>query len=142
MNVRKILAAILMTLFVGGIVIGVFTVFFFTLGGLFVVLGVHFETYWSLLFFFILLFVIGFFTEILFKGFMLFAFTYVRNKWEAMAVQGLVSFADNLIVLFIVDWIVASVTLTLQAKIIVVIFLVFVELIVDKEWKKAEEKAE
>src|SRR5699024_3691152 len=95
MKIDKIVAALLMTLLVGGIVVGLFSLFFFTLGGLFVILGVHFESYGALLLFFILLFVIGFFTEIFFKGFTLFAFGYVRSVYEAMAVQGLVSFADN-----------------------------------------------
>ena len=139
MKKEKIITALILTFFIGAAVIGVFSLFFFTLGGLFVVLGVTFESYWSLLLFFVLLFAIGFFTELFFNGFTRFAFDFVNNKWEAMIVQGLISFSDSLICLFIVDWIVSTVSLTIQAKLIVALFLMFVELVIDKKWRKVEE---
>lgn len=140
MKLGKLIVPIFVTLFFAGIIIGVFSLFSFTLGGLFILLGVEFTSYWALFLFFILFFVIGFIVEIVCKGFMLFVFEYVNNKIEAMIVQGLIAFAENLLCLFIVDFIVSSVTITTIAKIIIALFLVFTDLILDKQWKKVESK--
>lgn len=119
------------------VVIG-FTIglFFFGFVGIFEVLGVRYESVWGLVVFVVSYFIIGFIFDIFLEAIAAFTVDYVAGKGSAFLIQWLFSFASNCFVLFIVDAMMASITLSVVTKLILALFLGLLDPVFDN--KKTE----
>ncbi|SFM26357.1 Regulatory protein YrvL [Gracilibacillus orientalis] len=118
----------LLIILVIGFVIGIF---FFGLAGLFELLGVQYQSFWSLIGFVVSFFLLGLIAELFFK--VIFKLT-VRNITEKIKIvffRFSFEFLSNWLVLFTVDEFMRSITLSLKAEIIIALLLAVLEIVFD-----------
>lgn len=134
MNIKeKITTAIVVSvliIFVIGFVLGVY---FFGMVGVFKLLGVQYESTWSLVIFvisFVLLsLIVELFSNVLFK----LSVQTMTEKIKIFLIRLSYGIISNWLVLFIVDEFMNSITLSLKTEIIIAIFLGIIEIAFDDE---------
>ncbi|HLR65360.1 MAG TPA: YrvL family regulatory protein [Pseudogracilibacillus sp.] len=138
MNVKKIIGFAFLSIFVCVTLIAVFSIFYTTIGGLFVLFNVEYDSLWSLGYFVGLLFIIGLFTELLFGGLITFAMAYARTKLEGMTIEFGLNFVENLIVLMLVNIIVQSVVVPPGVILIMAVLLAIGSCVLESKYKLVE----
>lgn len=111
----------------------IFGLYFFGLAGVFKVLGVQYESIWSLVIFVIIFFIIGIIFEVFFK--VIFKL-YVRNitgRTKVFFIRIIFESTSNWLVLFTVDELLSTITLSLKTEIIIALFLAVFEVVFDDE---------
>lgn len=134
----KIIMVILMAILIIGAIALVGGLFFFGFAGLFYMIGIEYTSNVSLIIFVLSFLLIGFIVDLFFEGFAKFANEYVEGKWRKTVVFLCSSFAGNFLVLAIVDGFMASITISLQAKCILALFLALIDKAFSTDDKKRE----
>lgn len=142
MNKKEKMATTIRIVLLIILVIGfVFGIYFFGLAGLFEVLGVHYESVWSLVIFVLGLLFIGIIFEVFSK--VVFKLT-VRNmsgKAKILFIQFIIESITNWVVLFTVDELMTSITLSLNTEVIIAVFIALFEIAFTDDKEVNEDKA-
>lgn len=139
MNFKKIIGLTFMSVFLAFILTLIFLMFFATIGGFFVLFNVEYDSLGSLGIFVGLLFIIGFFTEILFGGLITYAMTYARTTLEGVTIEFALNFVENLIVIMIVNMFVQSVHLSQSVVLLLAVVLAIGGCVLDSKYKLVKE---
>lgn len=114
----------LLSVFVIGFVIGIFLLGF---AGLFKLLGVQYQSVWSLVIFVVSFFILGVIFDVFFDAMAKLSMENISGNANIFLVQMLFGFASNLLVLSIVDALMKSITLSLETKLIIAFLLSLLE---------------
>ncbi|MEJ8766729.1 regulatory YrvL family protein [Oceanobacillus sp. HCA-5259] len=124
----------LLILFVAGFIFGLY---FFGLAGVFKVLGVQYDSVWSLAIFVVNLLVIGLLFEIFSNVIFKLSVRNMTGKAKVLMIRFLIEAITNWVVIFTVDELMRSITLSLQTEIIIALFIATLEIVFDdKDTKK------
>ncbi|UJL46245.1 regulatory YrvL family protein [Virgibacillus sp. NKC19-16] len=123
----------LLIIFVVGFVLGIY---FFGITGIFMLLGVEYESIWSLIVFVVSYVILGVIVELFSKPIFKLLVKNIKGKieilWTRLSIEG----ATNWMVLFTVDEFMQSITLSLETEIIAALIIAVIEMVFDrdKEW--------
>lgn len=129
------------TLFIVLVIGFVLGIFFFGFAGVFTLLGVHYESIWSLLIFVVSFFILGIIVDLFFDAMAKLTVENITENVNAFLIQLLFGFASNWLVLFIVDALMESITLSLKTKLIVALLLGVLEPVFDNQKSVSENES-
>ncbi|MBY7144974.1 hypothetical protein KFZ56_18315 [Virgibacillus sp. NKC19-3] len=129
-KIATIIGIALLIILVIGLVLGIY---FVGLTGIFNLLGVEYESIWSLVLFTISFFILGTIVELFSKPVFKVLVQHLTGKMEVLWTIFTIEAVSNWIVLFTVDEFMQSITLSLETEIIVALLIAAVEIIFDKE---------
>lgn len=137
MNVKEKLVTIIGIALLIILVIGIiFGLYFFGLAGVFKVLGVQYDSVWSLVIFVISVFILSFFFELFSKVIYILLARQVTGKVQLVVMRLFIETASNWLVLFTVDEFMNSITLSFKAELIVALLLAVIEIVFDDKEEK------
>jgi len=125
-KIKNIIGMALFIVFIMGIILGIY---FLGMAGIFEILGVQYQSIWSLIIFVIGIFILGLPVDLVLGATADLSVEKVSGKITAFVIQFLFGFVTNWIVIFIVDAFMSSINLSPGAKLIVPLILTFFELI-------------
>lgn len=120
----------LFIILVTGFVLGIY---FFGFAGVFALLGVHYQSVWSLVIFVVSFFILGFLVDLFFGALAELVTEKITGNEEAFLIQMLFGFVLNWLVLATVDAFMESISLSLQTKLIVSLLLTVLESVFDNK---------
>ncbi|MGP4066132.1 regulatory YrvL family protein [Oceanobacillus sp. M65] len=130
MNWKEKMASIvgisIFIIFLVGFVVGVY---FFGIAGVFNLLGVEYDTVWSLLLFVISFYFLGIIVEIFSKAIFKLTTLYIKGKSKVMVIRVCIEFTSNWLVLYTVDEFMSSITLSIKTEIIVAVLIALLEIV-------------
>lgn len=133
-KIATVIGIALLILFVAGFIFGLY---FFGLAGVFKVLGVQYDSVWSLAIFVVNLLVIGLIFEVFSKVIFKLSVRNMTGKAKVLMIRFLIEAITNWVVIFTVDELMRSITLSLQTEIIIALFIATLEIVFDdKDTKK------
>ena len=133
-KIATVIGIALLILFVAGFIFGLY---FFGLAGVFKVLGVQYDSVWSLAIFVVNLLVIGLIFEVFSKVIFKLSVRNMTGKAKVLMIRFLIEAITNWVVIFTVDELMRSITLSLQTVIIIALFIATLEIVFDdKDTKK------
>lgn len=142
MNLKEKTATVIgITFFIAlmsGFVLGIY---FFGFAGAFELLGVQYQSIWSLVIFVVSFFILGFLVDLPFDAMAKLSIEKLTGKAASFFVQMLFGFVSNWIVLVTVDVFVGSIALSLETKLIVSLLLAVLESVFDNKKEKNEKVA-
>ncbi|MEI3604976.1 YrvL family regulatory protein [Pseudogracilibacillus sp. SE30717A] len=116
------------------IVIGfIFSIFFFGFAGIFQLLGVHYDSIWSLVIFVVSFFILGFIVDLIVDAMAKITVKNVTGSVNVFLIQMLFGFASNWFVLFVVDEFINGITLSFGTKLIIALLLGLIDPIFDNK---------
>lgn len=130
-----IIGIVILVVFVIGFVFGLF---FFGFAGIFSILGVQYNSKWSLVIFVVCYFLLGGIIDLFFNVFNMWANNYVDNKTEKFIIQWGIGFASSLLILMIIDILMGSITIALKAKFIIALVLGILEPVFEDKEDESE----
>lgn len=137
MNVKEKLVTIIGIALLIILVIGIiFGLYFFGLAGVFKILGVQYDSVWSLVIFVISVFILSFFFELFSKLIYILLARQVTGKVQLVVMRLFIETASNWLVLFTVDEFMNSITLSFKAELIVALLLAVIEIVFDDKEEK------
>ncbi|WP_010530219.1 YrvL family regulatory protein [Lentibacillus jeotgali] len=128
----------LLTILIAGFVLGIY---FFGFAGVFELLGVQYQSIWSLVIFVVSFFVLGFLIDLPFEAMSKLSVEKLTGNIAAFLVELFFGFASNWIALVTVDVFVGSIELSLEAKLIISLLLAVLEPVFDSKNEKNEKVA-
>ena len=134
-KIATIIGILLLLILVGGFVLGIF---FLGFAGMFRVLGVQYDSNWALILFVVLFFVIGFFFDFIFRVLTNLTKRYMSDQRISFSITFLFNLIKNGLVLFLVDDLMRSITLSFTTKLILAFLLSMVDSILDEREMKRE----
>ncbi len=111
----------------------VFGGYFFGLAGVFELLGVQYNSVWSLFVFVMGFFILGIFVELITKVIFVLSTRNIREKVYVLMIRLSLEFLSNWLVLFTVDELMKGITLSWKTEVMIALLLAVVERIFDKE---------
>ncbi|RYG71960.1 hypothetical protein EU245_12105 [Lentibacillus lipolyticus] len=130
-KVKDKIGMALFAVFIIGVLVGIY---FLGIVGVFEILGVQYESIWSLIIFAVSFFILGFVIDLFFGTMGKLSAENVTGSINKFVIQFLFSFVTNWITILSVDAFMESVTLTLKTKLIVAILIALLETVFsDKE---------
>src|SRR5699024_1886941 len=142
MNVKEKSATFIGLTFLIVLVIAfVLGLFFFGFAGVFELLGVHYQSVWSLVIFVISFFILGFVVDLFFDAIRKLSVQNTRGNLKAFLIQTFVAFVSNWLVIFTVDAFMKSITLSVGTKAIVALLLAILEPVFDNKKEKGKKAA-
>jgi len=131
---EKIVTILLIVMLVAFILLIVGGLFFFGFAGLFYLIGIEYDSITSLIIFVAVFFVIGLIVDVFFEAFAKLANSMIEEKIVQTIIRLCFGVLGNGLVLMIVDFFIAGITLSPKAIIILAICLSFIdELFTDKK---------
>ncbi|SDJ80922.1 regulatory YrvL family protein [Sediminibacillus albus] len=134
MNRKEKIAAILgisfLILLVTGFVLGLY---FFGLAGIFGLLGVQYESIWSLIVFVVSFFILGVVVELFSNAIYRLSVRNITGKRKVFLIRICIDGTTNWLVLFTVDEFMKSITLPLKAEIIIAVLFAVLEIVFDDD---------
>lgn len=116
------------------LVIGfVFGLYFFGLAGAFELLGVQYESIWSLVVFVISFVILGIIVELFSKVIFKLSIRNITGKLNILFTRIILEGTSNWLVLFTVDEFMKSIALSLQSEIIIALLLAILEIVFDDD---------
>lgn len=134
-KIATIIGILLLLILVGGFVLGIF---FLGFAGMFRVLGVQYDSNWALILFVVLFFVIGFFFDPIFGVLANLTKRYMSDQRISFSITFLFNLIKNGLVLFLLDDLMRSITLSFTTKLILAFLLSMMDSILDEREKKRE----
>ncbi len=128
-----IIGVTILIVLVGGFIFGAF---FLGFAGIFELLGVQYDSIWSLVLFVISFFVLGILVDLFFDAVATLMVEHVHGNVLSFLIQFLFGFISNLLVLLIVDAFMDSITLSLETIYIVALLLGVLDPVFDNKKKK------
>ncbi|MFD1350837.1 regulatory YrvL family protein [Oceanobacillus caeni] len=113
----------------------VFGLFFFGLAGIFELLGVRYESIWSLVVFVINFIILGIIVELFSKVIFKLSVRNITGKRKVILIRAIIEGTSNWLVLFMVDELMTSITLSLKTEIIIALLLTVIEIVFDDDKK-------
>lgn len=132
-KVTTILGIVLLVLFVIAFIFGMY---FFGMAGVFKILGVQYESVWSLVLFVVGILLIGIVIELFTKVFFYLSVRKITEKYLRVIIRLLFEGGSNWLVLFTVDEIMRSVEIPIQTEMIIALFLAVFEILFDDDEKR------
>ncbi len=111
----------------------VFGGYFFGLAGVFELLGVQYNSVWSLFVFVMGFFILGIFVELITKVIFVLSTRNTRDKAYVLMIRLSLEFLSNWLVLFTGDELMKGITLSWKTEVMIALLLAVVERIFDKE---------
>ncbi|WP_373894206.1 YrvL family regulatory protein [Virgibacillus natechei] len=111
----------------------VFGIYFFGLAGIFTLLGVQYESIWSLVVFAVSFFILGGIIELFSKPIFKLLVQNIIGKIEIFSTKLTMEAASNWLALFTVDEFMPSIILSLDTEIIVALIIAIVEMVFDHD---------
>jgi hypothetical protein len=111
----------------------VFGLYFFGFVGVFNLIGVEYQSIWSLVMFVVCFYILGLLFDLFFDAMAKIAVQNISGTVRAFRIKMFFGFVSNWLVLFVVDTIMESITLSLKTKLIVALLLGVLELIFDNK---------
>lgn len=137
MNVKAKTATIIgFTLFIMLILSFVLGMFFFGFAGVFELLGVYYQSIWSLVIFVVSYFILGFFVDLFFGSVAALSVQNITEDVKAFVIQVIFGFVSNWIVLVTVDTLMESIILSQQTKLMLALLLGMLDAVFDNKKKK------
>lgn len=138
MNLKEKLGTVfgisIFIIFLVGFVVGIY---FFGIAGVFNLLGVEYDTVWSLLLFVFSFYFLGIIVEIFSKVIFELTTLYIIGKFKVTVIRVCIEFASNWLVLYTVDEFMSSITLSIKTEITIALLIAVLEIVfedaVDKE---------
>lgn len=130
-KVKDIIGMTLFAVFIIGVLVGVY---FLGIVGIFEVLGVEYQSIWSLIIFVISIFILGLPVDLVLGAMADLSVEKMQGKALVFIIQFLFGLTTNLIVIFTVDVFMGSITLSLGAILAISLILTFLE------WMFADKK--
>ncbi|WP_102335273.1 YrvL family regulatory protein [Salimicrobium jeotgali] len=126
-KIKNIIGPTLFSLVIVGMIIGIY---FLGIVGLFDILGVQYQSSWSLLLFVVSIFILGLPIDLVSGAVADLSVKKLRGKTSVFVVRFLFGFATNWIAIYIVDVFMSSVDLALGTKLVVSLVLTLFEMVV------------
>lgn len=137
MNLKGKIATVIGIALLIVLVIGfVFGLYFFGLAGVFKLLGVQYESTWSLVVFVVGVFILGIIVELFSKLIFMLLTRNIIGKIQLILTRFFIEAASNWLVLFTVDEFMDSITLSLQTELIIGLLLAVAEIVFDDDKEK------
>ena len=136
-KIATVVGIALLILFVAGFIFGIY---FFGLAGIFKVLGVQYDSVWSLAIFVVNLLVIGLIFEVFSKVIFKLSVRNMTGKAKVLVTRFLIEAITNWLVIFTVDELMRSITLSLQTEVIIALFIAALEIVFDDKYDKDKKK--
>lgn len=134
MNLKGKIATVIGIALLIVLVIGfVFGLYFFGLAGVFKLLGVQYESTWSLVVFVVGVFILGIIVELFSKLIFMLLSRNITGKVQLILTRFFIEAASNWLVLFTVDEFMDSITLSLQTELIIGLLLAVAEIVFDDD---------
>lgn len=134
MNIKEKVATVsviaLLIIMVVGFVLGLY---FFGMAGVFELLGVQYESIWSLVVFVVSFFILGIIVELFSKAIFKLSVRNITRKVKVFFIRISFEGTSNWLVLFTVDEFMKSITLSLKTEIIIALRLAIIEIIFDDD---------
>lgn len=127
---KNIIEPTLFALVIVGMIIGMY---FLGIVGLFEMLGVQYQSSWSLLLFVISIFILGLPIDLISGAVAGLSVEKVRGKTSVFVVRFLFGFATNWIAIYIVDVFMSSVELALGTRLVISLIITLFEMVVGTE---------
>lgn len=141
MNLKEKTATVIgFTLFIIFVIGIVFGIYFFGVAGIFALLGVHYQSFWSLVIFVVSIFILGLLADLLFSAMAELIVENISGQIKALVIQGLFGFASNWLVLVTVDAFMESIALSYGTKFIMALLLAVLGLEFDDKKEKNEKR--
>ncbi len=131
-KIITVISITLLMIFLIGFILGIL---FFGFAGIFALLGVSYQSIWSLVIFVISFFVLGFFIDIFFDALTKLAIKDLSSKGTIFFIQFIFGFASNWLVLFTVDAFMDSIKFSPKAMLIITLILALLEPVFDNKKK-------
>lgn len=132
MNIKEKMATILGIALLIILAVGfVFGLFFFGLAGIFELLDVRYESIWSLVVFVINFIILGIIVELFSKVIFKLSVRNITGKRKVILIRAIIEGTSNWLVLFMVDELMTSITLSLKTEIIIALLLTVIEIVFD-----------
>lgn len=131
----KIIFFAIIVILIGIFLSLLFSIFFFGFAGIFTLLGVHYDSIWTLILFVITYFIVGFIVEIFFDGLRKFAVQYTNESVESFIIQILISFVGNYFVISLLEFIITGISFAFTTKIVIVLLLAILDVVFDNKKK-------
>lgn len=128
---EKLVAVAGITLLISMVLGFVFGLYFFGMAGVFKVLGVQYESVWSLLIFVVSFFIVGIIVELFTKVIFKLSVRNIMGKTKVYIIRFIIVSTSNWLVLFTVDEFMRSITLSMNAEIIIALLLTVLEIAFD-----------
>lgn len=128
---EKLVAVAGITLLISMVLGFVFGLYFFGMAGVFKVLGVQYESVWSLLIFVVSFFIVGIIVELFTKVIFKLSVRNIMGKTKVYIIRFIIVSTSNWLVLFTVDEFMSSITLSMNAEIIIALLLTVLEIAFD-----------
>ena len=125
----------LLIILAAGFIVGLF---FFGLAGVFKLLGVQYESIWSLVIFVISLLIVSGIFELFSKLIFILSVRNITGKTTVLIIRIIIEFTSNWLVLFTVDEFMRSITLSLTTEIIIALLITAAEIIFDDDGNEEE----
>ncbi|MFD1068202.1 YrvL family regulatory protein [Oceanobacillus locisalsi] len=123
---KNIIGMTLLIIFLMGIIAAIY---FFGITGIFVILGVQYQSIWSLIIFVMSVFILGLVVDVFTGAIAKLTVEILSGKIKPMVIEFLFGFATNWIVIMTVDAFMSSLNLSLETKFIFSLILTFFELV-------------
>ncbi|WP_052360704.1 YrvL family regulatory protein [Oceanobacillus manasiensis] len=101
----------------------------FGIAGVFNLLGVEYDTVWSLLLFVFAFYSLGIIVELFSKAIFKLTTLYIIGRFKVTITRVCIEFASNWLVLYIVDEFMSSITLSIKTEIIVALLIAILEIV-------------
>ena len=124
------------TLLIVLVIVFVFGFYFFGLAGIFELLGVQYESIWSLVIFIVGVLILSFFVELFSKAIYILLALKISGKIQRLLTRGSIETVSNWFVLFTVDEFMNSITISFQAEIIIALLIAVTEIAFDGDEDK------
>ncbi|WP_152655495.1 YrvL family regulatory protein [Oceanobacillus sp. CFH 90083] len=140
-NVKdKILIIIGITLLIILVAGFIFGLYFFGLAGVFKLLGVQYESIWTLVVFVISLLIVSSIFELFSKLIFILSVRNITGKTTVLIIRIIIEFTSNWLVLFTIDEFMRSITLSLKTEIIIALLIAVIEIIFDDDKDEEEDE--
>ncbi|MFE0505100.1 YrvL family regulatory protein [Peribacillus butanolivorans] len=134
MNIKEKMTTVAGIVFLIILVVGfVMGLYFFGLVGVFELLGVQYESIRSLVVFVVSFFILGIIVELFFKAIFELSVRNITGKIKVFFIRISFEGTSNLLVLFAVDEVMKSITLSLKTEIIIALLLAIIEIVFDDD---------
>lgn len=134
MNIKEKMTTVAGIAFLIILVVGfVMGLYFFGLVGVFELLGVQYESIRSLVVFVVSFFILGIIVELFFKAIFELSVRNITGKIKVCFIRISFEGTSNLLVLFAVDEVMKSITLSLKTEIIIALLLAIIEIVFDDD---------
>ncbi|MDL4840218.1 regulatory YrvL family protein [Aquibacillus rhizosphaerae] len=129
-KMATVVSIALLIVLVASFVLGLY---FFGLAGIFRLLGVQYNSIWSLVLFVVSYFILGISVELFSKAIFKLSVQNVNGRLNVISIRFIVEALSNWLVLFVVDEFIKGITLSIKTEIVIALLFVVLEIVFDDD---------